>query len=81
MWRLNGLALVAVTSAPASSSASASASASPCLTDDELGRIAAAGQRALEQGRGGARYEVASKGSLGNFDFSFAPANYTHAGI
>jgi hypothetical protein len=48
-----------------------------CLSDAELARIAEAGSQALE----GQKYSVATKGALGKFDFSFAPANYTKSGV
>ena len=55
-------------------------SAQQCLSDADLARIAAAGQSALELG-GAQPYNVTTEGSLGAFDFSFAPANYTHSGV
>lgn len=48
-----------------------------CLSDADLARIAATGQQALESHR----YTVTTRGKEGPFDFSFAPANYTHAGV
>ena len=48
-----------------------------CLSDGALARIADVGRRGLE----GQRYNVTTEGALGKFDFHFAPANYTTAGV
>jgi hypothetical protein len=64
-------------------------SGAQCLSDAELARVADLAQEALESGGGPSpsppspsqRYNVTRKGALGAFDFSFAPANYTHSGV